>query len=203
VLSPNDTPALSDEALMERVQRADLEAFEVLFDRHWATALRVAASVCRDRGRAEDAVQEAFLELWRDRSSYRPEAGSFRSWALALVRYRAIDAVRREGTRPPLATWQETEANENANARSPEPPSRMIDHEESASLRASIARLPDEQAEVIVLAFFGELSHREIAERLSLPPGTVKGRMRLGLDKLRAQLERSTTSGGPGGGPPP
>lgn len=174
---------------MALVQRADLEAFEALFDRHWSTALRIASSICRDRGTAEDAVQEAFLKLWRDRGAYRPEAGSFRSWALTFVRHRAIDAVRREAVRPRRTTSREAEADAFPDAGSQTPTGAMIDREESASLHASIGRLPDEQAQVIVLAFFGQLSHRQIAKRLSLPPGTVKGRMRLGLKKLRTQLE--------------
>lgn len=174
---------------MTLVQRADLEAFEALFDRHWAPALRIAGSICRDRSTAEDAVQEAFLELWRDRGAFRPEYGSFKGWALTFVRHRAIDAVRRDAVRPRRSTSREAGADETRDAARPTPASVVITHEESESLRASIGQLPDDQAEVIVLGFFGQLSHREIAEHLCLPPGTVKGRMRLGLEKLRMQLE--------------
>lgn len=189
VTTANGKRVMSDEALMQLVQKTDFEAFETLFERHWAGAFRIAGSICCDRGTAEDAAQEAFLELWRDRRAYRPEAGSFRRWAMTFVRRRAIDAVRHEASRPRRATSREVQADQQTEAGSPTPEGTIISREESEYLRGSLGRLPSDQAEVIDLAFFGQLSHTEIAERLSLPPGTVKGRMRLGLEKLRVQLE--------------
>lgn len=189
MVGPNGRAVISDEALMRLVQRSDLAAFEELFERHWASAHRIAWAICRNPDAAEDAVQEAFLELWRDRDSYRPEAGSFKGWALTLVRHRAIDAVRREAARPRRATSRDVPTEEMPDPQSPTLEDTVIGREEAHALRASIGRLPEEQAEVIGLAFLGQLSHTEIAERLSIPPGTVKGRMRLGLEKLRTQLE--------------
>ncbi len=180
---------VSDEALMRLVQRSDLEAFERLFERHCAAALRIACAICRHPATAEDAVQEAFLELWRDRDSYRPEAGSFKGWAFTVVRHRATDAVRREAVRPRRVASHDVPTEDMPDPRSPTPDDTVIGREEADALRASIGRLPEEQAEVIALAFFGQLSHTEIAERLAIPPGTVKGRIRLGLEKLRTQLE--------------
>lgn len=181
---------VSDEELMRRAQDDQVDAFEQLFDRHGGRALRVAASVCRDTSRAEEAVQDAFLSIWRSRDTYRPEAGSFQGWSMRIVRFRAIDITRRAaaGHRPPILDGAEVDMPD-AGQRSPE--DEVIARGEADALRDSLALLPDAQAEVITLAFFGELSHSEIAALLTLPPGTVKGRMRLGLAKLRTHLAAS------------
>lgn len=180
----------SDEELMRRVQNNDVDAFEQLFDRHAALSFRVARSVSHDANRAEDAVQEGFLAVWRSRANFRPDAGSFRTWSMRIVRHRAIDLSRREvaGHRP-----QTVDVGEGAL---PDRTGGSIEHEvvartEGDALRASLSQLPEAQAEVIALAFFGELTHTEIANQLALPAGTVKGRMRLGLERLRTQLAAS------------
>lgn len=179
----------SDEKLMVRVQADDSEAFGLLFDRHYKRAIAVAGSVCRDGGRAEDAVQEGFLSLWRSRSSYRPARGSFRAWSMALIRHRALDSVRAESatSRPRLAGGDRLDAVAAPGSVQDD----AINKSRDDVLRESLGQLPDAQAEVIALAFYGGLSHSEIAAQLELPPGTVKGRMRLGLDKLRATTEAS------------
>jgi RNA polymerase sigma-70 factor, ECF subfamily len=183
----------SDEQLMLRVRADDADAFERLYDRYVAVALRVARSVCFDAGRAEEAVQEGFLSIWRSRSSYRPGAGSVKAWALTIVRNRAIDAVRRDANdRGAQAGELESET---ADTRGPSVVDAAVASGEGDALRGFMARLPAAQAEVIALAFFGGLTHCEIAERLSLPEGTVKGRMRLGMHKLRADLEERDAPG--------
>ena len=177
----------TDKALMLRIRDDDSEAFGELYDRYARLALRVAGSVCRDPGHAEEAVQEGFLSIWRARARYRPESGSVKGWALSVVRNRAIDAVRREAAagRVPVADLDSSLVESGA----PSPPDAVVARSEAHALRASVARLPDTQSEVITLAFFGGLTHSEIAEQLSLPPGTVKGRMRLGMHKLRSDME--------------
>ena len=177
-----------DEALMLRVRdHASAEAFGELYNRYVQLGLRVAWSVCRDAARAEEAVQDGFLSIWRGRARYRPDSGSVSGWMLVHVRHRAIDAVRRG------ASARKAELGEPRTAvldtRSPSPLDGVIAQDEADALRADMARLPVAQSEVIMLAFYGGLTHSEIAEQLSLPPGTVKGRMRLGLDKLRAALD--------------
>ena len=181
----------SDETLMRRVQADDAEAFEQLYDRHAARAFRVARSVCDSTGRAEDAVQEGFLSVWRSRTNYRPESGSFQGWSMTIIRNRAIDAMRSEATRrrntgdddgEHLASGHATEARALED--------HVVARSEGDALRAALLRLPEAQAEVIALAYYGELSHTEIAKQLCLPPGTVKGRMRLGLEKLRLHVDR-------------
>lgn len=180
----------SDEALMRRVQRDETAAFEVLYDRHSGQALGVARSVCFDAGRAEDAVQESFLSIWRSRERYRPEAGSFRAWAMTIVKHRAIDSGRTAASRPQLAEIQ-SELPDTATASAAD---EVVARDQANMLRRSLQGLPDGQSEVIALAFFGELSHSEIASQLGLPLGTVKGRMRLGLEKLRTRMETDERS---------
>lgn len=179
------TAEASDEALMVRAQADDVEAFGYLYDRYASRAFRLACAVCHDTGRAEDVVQEGFLAIWRNRMSYRSETGSFKAWSMRIVQNRAIDSYRR-AARPQdqLAVLDEERPDESAAS----PPEEAIAHSQRDALRASLDRLPDAQAEVITLAFFGGLSHAEIATELSLPAGTVKGRMRLGLKKLRGQI---------------
>jgi len=174
----------SDEQLMGRVQAGDIRAFEQLYDRHAMRAFRIARSVCPDSGRAEDAVQEGFLSVWRGRMSYR-STYSFQSWAMKIIRNRAIDVSRREGSRPPVAEQRDDEADPACASVAEQALARA----EAEALRTTLKRLPGPQSEVITLAFFGQMTHSEIAQRLSLPAGTVKGRMRLGLEKLREEMQ--------------
>jgi len=177
---------LSDRALMVRAQAGDTEAFAALYDRHSTWAYRVAYAVCHESGRAEDAVQEGFLSIWRGRAKYRPEGGSFQAWSMRIVQNRAIDSSRRAAVRPRL---QREDANgELPDALTPSIQDDLIARSESRTLAASLEMLPEAQAEVITLAFFGELTQSEIATQLAIPKGTVKGRMRLGLEKLRYEL---------------
>lgn len=179
----------ADERLMQRLQADEAVAFELLYDRYSLQAYRVAYSVCRDRSFAEEAVQEGFLAIWRGRSSYRPlPERSFRAWAMQTVRNRAIDSVRRAAAakRPRSG---DLEVADLADPASRSPLDEVVWRSEHESLRGSLQRLPDAQAEVIGLAFFGELSHTEIAAQLDLPEGTVKGRMRLGLERMRRRMD--------------
>lgn len=183
MLNPEVRDNSTDDDLMCRVKdNADLEAYGCLYDRHASRAYGVARSVCGDVHRSEEAVQDGFLAVWRGRSRFRPASGSFGAWSMTLVRHAAIDILRRESRRPSLCAPQDDTPDVTRGAS---PEHRAIARDEAASLRDALARLPAAQAEVIGLAFFGELSHSEISEQLALPLGTVKGRMRLGLEKLR------------------
>jgi RNA polymerase sigma-70 factor, ECF subfamily len=176
-----------DELLMEQVKGGDINAFGELYDRYCDRAYRVAWVVCHDRGRTEDAVQEAFLSLWKGRAAYLPGGGTVAAWLLTAVRYRAIDVVRRD------AKQVSRRAGGHIPNLRPTPgdiADHIVNHEEAQRLRALLTQLPDSQQEVIALAFYGELTHTEIATALRLPAGTVKGRMRLGLQKLRAGIEK-------------
>lgn len=173
---------------MSEVSASSVEAFGQLYDRFCDRAYGVAYSVCRDEGRAQDAVQEAFLSIWNSRTSYRPQRGTVAGWLLTVVRYRAIDLARRNGNH--AGHWASDDhlddrpALDDVNAT-------VIERDTADRLRASLTLLSDEQQEVIALAYYGQLSHTEIAAHLRLPPGTVKGRMRLGLKKLRASLDQA------------
>jgi len=186
-MPPSKITEDSDEDLMRRVQADDPAAFGELYDRHVARALQVARTVTPQANRAEDAVQEGFLSVWRSRASYRPEMGSFQCWAMTIIRHRAVDSIRHDtaGHRPRMTDTK----NVIPDGTSRSPQDEVVARTEGDALRASLRQIPEAQAEVIALAFFGELSHTEIAAQLSLPEGTVKGRMRLGLRKLRRQLE--------------
>ena len=183
----NDPPRLvADAELMRRVQAGDTDAFGALYDRHVRRAFAVARSVCRDPQQAEDAVQEGFLSVWRSREGYRPARGTFQAWAMTLVRHRAVDRARVEsrpardavGDLTTFAAADEGPLDERADARG-----------EARTIWQAVQLLPQTQAEVVVLAFYGGLAHSEIAKHLGLPAGTVKGRMRLALKKLRVALD--------------
>lgn len=171
---------------MQLVAKADPRAFELLYDRHGGAAFSLAYRIVGDRAAAEDIVQEALLSIWRSRERYRPEYGSVRTWMLGIVHHRAIDGLRRSTVHQRRRASAEGieerhEAPEHTDAEA-------IRHEEATSIRRAIDALPAEQSRVIELAYFGGFSHSEIADMLEQPMGTIKGRMRLGLQRLRHEL---------------
>jgi RNA polymerase sigma-70 factor, ECF subfamily len=178
---------LSDEALVALAARSENSALAELYDRYGRTAYGLAFRMLRDQTLAEDAVQEAFLTVWRTASRFVPERGKASTWILTLVHRRAVDVVRREQRRraEPLD-------------RAPEPAVEGV--EEDAWLRLQRERvqdalrsLPDAQREALELAYYGGFSQSELAERLGQPLGTVKSRMFTGLSRMRELL------GEPGG----
>jgi RNA polymerase sigma-70 factor, ECF subfamily len=181
-----DMRGLADEELMELVDSGDTRAFEVIFDRHAGAGYSLALRMCGRRALAEDIVQEAFLSLWRSGSGYDRARGSVRSWVLSAVHNRAVDALRRTGAKAGRDVSDEGIA-ERLPAREATD-TEVERREEARRVRSALDELPPDQRQVIELAYFGGLSHSQIAEMLDLPPGTVKGRMRLGLTKLRSAL---------------
>jgi RNA polymerase sigma-70 factor, ECF subfamily len=183
---PADLRNLADEDLMELVCEGDARAFELVFDRHADAAFSLAHRMCGKRSVAEDVVQEAFLSLWRSGARYDPARGSVRSWVLRVVHNRAVDAFRRAAVRAnddvsddgiaerlPAAEMTDAEAERRENVR---------------EVRVALSGLPADQRRVIELAYFGGLSHTQIAEMLNVPAATVKGRMRHGLANMRTAL---------------
>jgi RNA polymerase sigma-70 factor, ECF subfamily len=183
---PVDLRALADEELMGLVRDGEVQAFEVIFDRHAAAAFSLAYRMCGRRAAAEDIVQDAFLSLWRSGSGYDHRRGSVRSWVLSVVHNRAIDAFRRQGSRDRRDVPDEgiTERLAAPDATDAEVQRR----DDARQLRTALDELPPDQRRVIELAYFGGFTHSQIAEMLNLPSGTVKGRMRLGLTKMRYVL---------------
>jgi RNA polymerase sigma-70 factor (ECF subfamily) len=171
---------------MHLVALGDHDAFLLVYDRHAGAALGVALQMTRSREAAEEVVQEAFVNLWRRAATYDAARGSLRTFVVGVVRYRAIDALRRQHVRSRRhASDEGLEETHEASERTEVEASRR---EEAATLRAALGRLPRYQSRAIELAFFAGLSHREIAAQLDTPIGTVKGRIRLGIKKLRREL---------------
>jgi RNA polymerase sigma-70 factor, ECF subfamily len=177
---------LADEDLMQLVRRGDSTAFEVVYERHATAAFSLAYRMVGTRNAAEDVVQEAFLSLWRSGARYDRARGSVRTWVLGIVHNRAIDALRRSTVHDRRRASDEgIEERFEARERTEVEAAR---NDEAREVHAALRTLPDEQCRVIELAYFGGFSHSQIAELLDEPIGTIKGRMRLGLDKLRHQL---------------
>jgi RNA polymerase sigma-70 factor (ECF subfamily) len=176
----------ADEDLMVLVRDGDARAFEVIFDRHSGAAFSLAYRMCGRRAMAEDIVQEAMVSLWRSGARYDRARGSVRSWVLSAVHNRAIDAFRRETAKSSLNVGDEGLAE---RLESEDRTDREAERRDDArQVRTALDELPGEQRQVIELAYFGGFTHTQIAEMLGLPAGTVKGRMRLGLSKLRVSL---------------
>ena len=174
---------LSDEALVALAARSEQSALAELYDRFGRPAYGLALRIVRDEALAEDAVQEAFLTLWRTAARFVPERGKASTWILTLVHRRAVDLVRREERR-------RTDVLEHA----PEPASKET-VDEAAWLRLqrervqeALRKLPDQQREAIELAYYGGFTQSELADRLGQPLGTIKSRMFLGLGRLRELL---------------
>ena len=186
-----DIRNLADEEVMQLVGEGDPRAFELLYDRHGGAAFSLAYRMVGDRVMAEDVSQEAFLSIWRSRMRYDPARGSVRTWVLGIVHNRTIDALRRgasyERRREDLDGVEE--GFESAERTDVEAARR----EEAHNVRSALDTLPADQRRTIELAYFGGFSHSQIAELLDEPIGTIKGRMRLGLDKLRDQLAEFAT----------
>jgi RNA polymerase sigma-70 factor, ECF subfamily len=177
---------LADEELMQLVGEDDSAAFAIVYERHAEAACSLAFRMCGKRAAAEDVVQEAFLSLWRSAAGYDPLRGSVRTWVLGIVHHRAIDALRRGVVRDRgLVSDEGIEEQFEAAERTDLEVGRR---DEAREVRAALEGLPPEQSRVIELAYYGGLTHSEIAAMLDTPVGTIKGRMRLGLQKMRSQL---------------
>jgi len=177
---------LADEDLMQLVTESNAAAFAVLYERHTNVAFSLAFRMCGKRAIAEEVVQEAFLSLWRSGSRYDRMRGSVRTWVLGIVHNRAIDALRR-GMVHDRGRVSDEGIEERLEA--PERTDQEVGRrDEAREIRAALEDLPVEQSHVIELAYYGGFTHSEIATMLDTPIGTIKGRMRLGLQKLRSQL---------------
>jgi RNA polymerase sigma-70 factor (ECF subfamily) len=189
-----DIRNLADEEAMQLVGEGNPRAFELIYDRHGGAAFSLAYRMVANRVAAEDIVQESFLSIWRSRMRYDQSRGSVRTWVLGIVHNRAIDALRRGASHERRqATLDGVEERHESPVRTDVEAARL---EEARSVRSALDTLPDEQRRAIELAYFGGFSHSQIAELLDEPIGTVKGRMRLGLDKLRRRLGEGYAAGG-------
>jgi RNA polymerase sigma-70 factor (ECF subfamily) len=184
---------LSDEALLARLIDRDTDAFGALYDRHSRMAFGLAYRMLGDPAAAEDVVQVAFLSVWRQAETFRPDRSAVRTWVLSIVHHRAVDRLRRRDAREVVEAVFDT------------PQDRVddqvdVEHQvdallETQRLRVALAALPADQRRAIELAYFAGHSHSEIARMLGIPIGTVKGRLRIGLQKLRALLQDAGLKG--------
>jgi RNA polymerase sigma-70 factor, ECF subfamily len=184
--SPAKLRRLADEELMELVCRSDAAAFEIVLERHVDAAFSLAYRMIGRRAQAEDVVQEALLSVWRGGQHYERSRGSVRNWILGITHHRAVDALRRDGVRTGRNVSDEDlqdrlEAPELTDVE-------VVRRDEAKEIQTVLGHLPAEQVQVIELAYFGGFTQTEIATMLDIPVGTVKGRMRLGLEKMRARL---------------
>jgi RNA polymerase sigma-70 factor (ECF subfamily) len=188
----------ADREVLERVAAGDLNALENLYDKYRTMAYSIALRITGDPGSAEDVVQDAFLGAWRNAGRYAESRASVKTWLLAIVHHRAVDAVRRrrpttelperEDVPPPVLTlpdiWQE-----------------VAGHLDQEAVQGALRTLSDVQREAIELAYYGGLTQQEIAARTNTPLGTVKSRMRLGLLAMRRALLPDGTTFRAGLGP--
>jgi len=178
---------LADEDLMPLIAGKDPIAFEVFYDRHGGAAYSLAYRIVGSAQAAEDVTQEALISIWRSGARFDRARGSVRAWTLGIVRNRAIDYLRRESGRAPKLAFDSEEILERRPSEE-FTDAEALRRETAREVRGALTDLPDDQSKVIQLAFFGGFSHSEIAEMLQEPLGTIKGRMRLGMEKIRAAL---------------
>jgi RNA polymerase sigma-70 factor (ECF subfamily) len=173
---------LADEELMPLVNNGAPKAFAALYDRHSQAAYCLAYRMMGEKQAAEDLAQEAFIKVWRRAGSYRAQKGSVRTWILSIVHNRGIDQLRSHASR------RRTQEKIEASAASSQPSEAFAEtwrNTQSEQVREALSTLPKEQLKILELAYFSGYTHVQIAELLNVPLGTVKGRMRLGLQKMR------------------
>src|SRR5215208_1241842 len=177
---------LADEDLISMVEASDSEAFATLYDRHSRAAFSLAYRMIGDRQAAEDLAQDAFLKVWRGAGSYRAERGSVRTWILSIVHNRGIDQLRSHASR------RRTQERVEASAPRSQPSEAFAEtwrNSQRDQLREALNTLPAEQLKILELVYFSGYTHVEISELVDVPLGTMKGRMRLGLKKMRDYFE--------------
>lgn len=166
--------------LLRRIAQGDDSALATLYDEYASRVYGLVLRVTRDPALAQEITQDVFLNVWQRPHTWSPERGQFSSWLLTVARYKAIDRLRMEA----LRSGRNVPLIDEADATAPD----EADLAEHDQLRALLRHLPDEQRQVIELAYFRGMTHSELAVALNLPLGTVKTRLRAGLQKLRALL---------------
>src|ERR671916_1023585 len=184
-------PGPGDDELIAAVARGDQPALLALYDRYGRMGYGLAYRILGDAGAAEEAVQDAYLRLWRRAATFDASRGNARSWLLTIVHHCAIDLLRRRAGAAPVVAGLDAMADRRSV---PDAWSEVSGRLESDRVRTAVETLPGEQRRAIEMAFFDGLTHREIAERDGLPLGTVKGRMRLGLKRLSSLLAEPASS---------
>jgi RNA polymerase sigma-70 factor, ECF subfamily len=177
----------SDGQLLSALAQRDLSGLEELYDRYNKIAYSLAYRIVGDRGGAEDVVQDAFLSVWRQAATYRKERGAVRTWLMSIVHHRSIDRLRSTASSGTTFPYEELPEDKEETAK-PSIWQQAWNNVKGDLVRRALERLPAEQKKSIELAYFSGYTQSEIAELMGVPLGTVKGRMRIGLQKLRSLL---------------
>ena len=189
--------SLNDEILAARVARGDSTALEVLYDRHASTVFGLALKVIGEQGAAEDVLQETFWRVWRSANTFKPERGAFTSWLFRIARNLAIDAYRRSSVRPHVVSDAETV--EPVLDQLPDPDVDVVEQTQAIlknrQVWKALTSLPQMQRQVIEMAYFQGMTRQEIAEATGEALGTIHTRARLGLQKLREELNKEEFEG--------
>lgn len=174
-----------DENLLQQIALGDENAFAMLYDRYGRSAYSLAFRILKDVQAAEDVVQDVFLNVWRLASSFDTRRGNARSWLLAMVHHRSIDSIRRrrDKTRTDMPMEFKQPGTETGVWE------EVIGILNRQAIEKALKQIPVEQRKVIELAYFSGYTHREIADNIQLPLGTVKSRIRMGMEKLRDLLK--------------
>ena len=177
----------NDSTLVQKVAQGDEAALSELYDRYARLVFSVTLNMIGNRQTAEEITLDVFTRLWQKADTYRPELAKVSTWLTRMARNRSIDILRKENVRPAghSVTWAEA-GKAVISKEDPEAQAHLT--LEMERVQTAVADLPESQREVLALAYFAGYSHREIAEKLDLPLGTVKGRIRGGMQKLRKQL---------------
>lgn len=179
-----------DEQLLSMASAGDQDSFEAFYDRYEKRSFSLAYRILGTRSLAEEATQEAFISIWKNVARYDATRGSAGGWALGIVRNRAIDLLRKKsGNAPDLGHDDEVALENRESVELTD--ETAIRRETRREVKTGLADLPDKQSKVIELAYFGGFSQSEISEMLDEPLGTIKGRMRLGLERLKGSLIES------------
>jgi RNA polymerase sigma-70 factor (ECF subfamily) len=189
-----DYSRLDDAALVALVARRDEAALAALYDRYARLVYSVAFRVVGQRQLAEDVTLDAFQNVWQAAASFRQDRGRFATWLMSVARHRAIDELRRLGVRPEGNAVDLDQDTENGVLRADSVEDIVSLRQSRDAVRRALADLPEPQRRALELAYFGGLTQQEIAERLDTPLGTIKTRMRMGMQKLRRALERPDSS---------
>ena len=176
-------PDRQDNALIEALADRDLTALSALYDRYGRIAYTLAYRILGEPEAAEDVVQDAFLAAWRGAATFKRERGNARSWLLSIVHHRAVDLLRRRTAFRPAPLEDAVAAASSDDTA--EEAARSIDR---SSVREALHELPEAQRRTIELAYFGGYTQSELAALMGVPLGTVKGRVRIGLQKMRRAL---------------
>ena len=184
-----DYTSLNDDTLLRLITRADENALGVLYDRYSRLVYSVSWNTLSDAGRAEEVTQDVFVRVWEKASTYSSEQGRVATWLASIARHRSIDLFRqtRSHHENMQVDWQEVEAIDLPDGQNVEWEVDLAQRQQR--IRWAVAQLPTEQKQALGMAFFQGLSHPEIASALGEPLGTVKTRIRLGMQKLRALLQ--------------